>query len=52
MPRVFVSHSSEDRTFVENDLLPSFEAAGITAWYSANDVLTAEEWERSILQGP
>jgi len=51
MPRVFVSHSSKDRGFVQNNLLPPLKENGIAPWYSEDDIMTADEWERKIVQG-
>jgi serine/threonine protein kinase len=49
--RVFVSHSSKDRDFVEQEIVSILENAGIATWYSKVDIQTASEWGRSILQG-
>jgi len=49
--RVFVSHSSKDRQFVEQEIIGLLEKAGIKTWYSKAAIETAAEWERSILQG-
>ena len=49
--RVFVSHSSKDRDFVEQQIVSVLENAGIATWYSKVDIQTASEWGRSILQG-
>lgn len=51
MPRVFISHSSLDRQFVDRDLMPVLREAGIDTWYATNDIATAVEWERSIRDG-
>src|SRR5262249_15530300 len=51
MPRVFISHSSHDRPFVEKVLLPLLQRAGIGTWYSKNDILAASQWESEILKG-
>lgn len=51
MPRVFISHSTHDRPFVEAELLPVLQENGIEAWYAPNEIRTAEEWERMILHG-
>ena len=49
--RVFVSHSTKDRAFVEQEIVSVLENNGIATWYSKVDIQTAVEWERSILQG-
>jgi TIR domain len=51
MPRVFISHSTKDREFVERDLLPFLREHGIDAWYAPDDIQTAAHWERTILTG-
>lgn len=51
MPRVFLSHSSLDRLFIDNVLLPILHQHGIETWYCKNDIHTAEEWEYRIRQG-
>jgi hypothetical protein len=48
---VFISHSSADRPFVENVLLPVFQRAGVRVWYSPGDIRGSADWERSILAG-
>src|SRR5262249_16811773 len=49
--RVFVSHSTKDREFVEREIITPLEKCGVKTWYSKVDIQTASEWERSILQG-
>lgn len=49
--RVFVSHSTKDREFVEREIISQLEQNGIKTWYSKVDIQTAAEWERSILHG-
>ena len=49
--RVFVSHSTRDRDFVEREIIGHLEKSGIKTWYSKLDIQTASEWERSILRG-
>ncbi len=48
MPKVFISHSSKDRSLVEQELLPLFRDDDIEPWYSRDDIKTAEEWEDAI----
>ena len=38
MPRVFISHSSLDREFVERELIPLVRDHGIDTWYSRDDI--------------
>ncbi|HEV7473900.1 MAG TPA: protein kinase [Pyrinomonadaceae bacterium] len=49
--RVFVSHSSQDREYVEREIVPILETHGIKTWYSKASIQTAAEWERSIREG-
>lgn len=49
--RVFVSHSTQDREFVEREIINQLEANGIKTWYSKVDIQSSAEWERSILRG-
>jgi hypothetical protein len=51
MPRVFLSHSTQDRQFVESELLPTLHQHGIDTWYAQADIHTTEEWERMIVRG-
>lgn len=51
MPRVFISHSTADRSFVEAELLPLFKEHGISTWYCRENIRTADQWERSIRDG-
>ena len=51
MPLVFVSHSTHDREFVEKEIIPLLEGQGIEAWYSKDNIVPADQWERTILKG-
>ncbi|WP_442776172.1 toll/interleukin-1 receptor domain-containing protein [Sphaerotilus montanus] len=51
MTKVFISHSTVDRRFVEAQLLPLLQAVGATPWYSRKDISSAQEWENSIRDG-
>ncbi len=51
MPSVFVSHSSKDRGFVENELIPLLQRYQITPWYSKDDIPSAAVWEQTIRDG-
>ena len=50
--RVFVSHSTKDREFVEREVVSHLERHGIRTWYSKVAIQTAAEWETSIRRGP
>jgi serine/threonine protein kinase len=49
--RVFVSHATLDREFVEREIVTRLESDGVRTWYSKVDVQSASEWERTILRG-
>jgi hypothetical protein len=51
MPRVFISHATADRDFVEREIIPLLQGHGVETWYARDDVAAAEEWERTILKG-
>jgi predicted Zn-dependent peptidase len=52
MPRVFISHTTKDREFVEREIVSALHQHGIDTWYSPDDISTADLWERSIVVGP
>jgi class 3 adenylate cyclase len=49
--RVFVSHSSRDREFVERELVGPLPGYGIGTWYSRDDIRGGEAWVDSIHKG-
>ena len=51
MPQAFISHSSKDRTFVEEELVPLLEHHSINTWYSRSAIRTAAVWEDEIRLG-
>jgi formylglycine-generating enzyme required for sulfatase activity len=51
MARVFISHATPDRSFVEREIIPLLEKHGIQTWYARTDIQGASEWERAILNG-
>jgi tetratricopeptide (TPR) repeat protein len=51
MPKVFISHSTLDREFVEREIIPPLRTHGIETWYSTDNIRTAELWEKSIREG-
>ena len=51
MPKIFISHSNQDRQFVEDMLVRVLHAHGIDTWYSKDSIMGAARWEREILQG-
>jgi hypothetical protein len=51
VPRIFISHSTHDRKFVESELLPTIADQGIESWYSKQDIRGASEWSDRIVSG-
>jgi hypothetical protein len=49
--RVFVSHSSLDRAWVETEVVRPLEVNGIQTWYAPTRIESAAQWEREILRG-
>jgi predicted Zn finger-like uncharacterized protein len=49
--RVFISHSTRDRAFVEREIVRFLDEHGVATWYAEQDIHTASQWERAILQG-
>jgi hypothetical protein len=50
MSTVFISHSTQDREFVEQ-VVALLADHGIGTWYAPSDIQSTEQWERSILRG-
>jgi hypothetical protein len=51
VPKVFISHCTLDRDFVEREIVSLLERHGIDVWYSPDSIVSADQWERSILDG-
>ena len=51
MTTVFVSHSSQDREFVERYLIPFLTAHGVRTWYCKESIASGSHWERAIRDG-
>jgi hypothetical protein len=51
VPKVFVSHSAQDREFVEKEIVQLLQSHGIETWYSTDDIGAGVKWERSIREG-
>lgn len=49
--QVFVSHSHNDRDFVERELIGFLQRHGFDTWYSKADIPSGAHWERTILKG-
>lgn len=48
---VFISHSSRDASFVEQELIPLLSQHDVPYWYSTEHIATAEEWQSRIVEG-
>jgi hypothetical protein len=51
MAKVFLSHATPDRWFVENVLLPSLQGHGIGTWYCKDDIYAGEDFQKKIRAG-
>jgi hypothetical protein len=51
MPKVFISHATVDRAVVTRDVIDLLRDHGIEVWFAEDDIATARQWERSILEG-
>ena len=49
--KVFVSHSSRDRDFVEQEVIPLLTSQGFEVFYSPDSIVPADKWERTLLKG-
>jgi hypothetical protein len=49
--RVFISHSTDDRQRVEQEVVSLLRSAGIEVWYSVDNIRASEQWERAIVKG-
>jgi tetratricopeptide (TPR) repeat protein len=50
MPKVFISHSSADCQFVENEVIALLNRHQIDYWYSKNDISGGEQWVQGIIK--
>lgn len=48
---IFVSHSTQDRKWVEQEIVRLLEDNNFNVWYSKSSIKTASQWEREILRG-
>ena len=49
-PRVFISHSSEDKTIADT-ICQRLEADGIKCWIAPRDIEPGSDWTKAIMQG-
>src|SRR6266542_600974 len=50
-PRVFISHDSTDRQFVEKEIKPLLESHGINRWWTEENIPTGADWEAALQAG-
>jgi hypothetical protein len=48
VPRVFISHSTKDRTFVEEQILPLLQTHGLRVWYCQDHLLPGKHLDQAI----
>jgi hypothetical protein len=51
MAKVFLSHATPDRWFVENVLLPLLQGHGVGTWYCQDDICAGEDFQKKIRAG-
>jgi hypothetical protein len=49
--RVFVSHATADRDWVEREIISFLNGKNVETWYSKNSISSSSQWEREILRG-
>ena len=49
-PRIFISHSSEDKIIAET-ICQRLEADGIKCWIAPRDIEPGSDWTKAIMQG-
>ena len=50
-PRLFISHATVDRDFVEDELIGLLHALGFDTWFAEENIISSDQWERAILEG-
>jgi hypothetical protein len=51
MTSCFISHTTSDQEFIEQELLGILQAIGVDIWYFQESIETAAQWEREIRRG-
>ncbi len=51
MPRIFISHSTQDHEIIEREIVAPLRAHGLETWFSTDNIRSASEWERQIHEG-
>ena len=49
MPKVFISHATEDRERVEATIIAPLRKLGVETWYSTDQIPGASQWQDDIL---
>jgi serine/threonine protein kinase len=49
--KVFISHASQDKQFIEEQIIPCLHKSGIDTWYSSREILPAAQWQAQIRHG-
>jgi hypothetical protein len=49
--QVFISHATDDRKWVEKEVVYPLNANGVKTWYSTESIASAAQWKREILKG-
>ncbi len=48
MQKLFISYSSDDRSFVETEIVPLLKRNGLRPWCADQDIRASENWGRTI----
>lgn len=51
MPKVFVSYSRHDRSFLDREIIQPLQGLGLDFWFDAGSIRTSDVWERRIQEG-
>lgn len=51
MSKLFISHASSDRQFVDEELTGLLNALGFDVWYCVENIKTGSQWEQDIKTG-
>lgn len=49
MSKCFISHATNDRQFVEREIIGLLQSLNVETWFAEDNIRTSEHWERSIL---
>src|SRR4051794_39023024 len=51
MPKIFISHSSGDREFVEREINDILQRCGLEIWYAPRSIRPGDRFAASIVRG-